>query len=418
MEVASIKKMSQPVQAVILCGGLGTRLQPFTKNMPKPMVPCNGKPFLWHLLKQLNEKKIKRFVLLTGYFANMIESYFGNGSKWGWRIDYSEGPVEWDTGKRIWEAKELIDDRFLLLYSDNFVSFPLDKMLTLHEKNQNSITLMVAPKESGNIELDKDGIVINYDNNRLDKALDYVEIGYMIVEKDKTLSVYDKPECNFSSVLRKMATQKQIIAWVQNDQYHSISDPARWKKTEEYLKPKKIILIDRDGVINRKAPRGKYIAKWEEIRWIPETLSAMKSLSKKGFKFIVISNQAGVARGMIELVELNKIHLNMKSKLQKDGIEILDIYVCPHHWDEGCICRKPSPGMLFQASNDHLFRLDKTLFIGDDPRDCQAAERAGCNSIFIGSKLFLEDLVDNEKPIISVDSLIDSIPIIENHMDQ
>ena len=414
MEVATTK-MSQPEQAVILCGGLGTRLQPYTNNLPKPMAPCNGKPFLWYLLQQLNEKKIKRFVLLIGYFANKIEKYFGNGSEWGWKIEYSEGPVEWDTGKRIWEAKEIIDDRFLLLYSDNFVPFPLDKILTFHEKNHKSITLMVVPKKSGNIKLDKGGIVIKYDNNRLDEGLDYVEIGYMIIEKDKTLSFYDHPECSFSSVLRKMATQKQISGWVQNDQYHSISDPERWKKTEEYLKPKKIILIDRDGVINRKAPRGEYISKWEEFRWIPETRTAMKGLAKKGFKFIVISNQAGVARGMVDSNELDKIHHNMKNELKKDGIEILDVYVCPHHWDEGCGCRKPNPGMLFQASNDHLFRVDKTLFIGDDPRDCQAAERAGCNSIFIGPKSLLEDLVGNEKPIISVKSLIDSIPSIVNH---
>ena len=404
--------MSRPNQAVVLCGGLGTRLRPYTDNIPKPIIPCNSKPFLWHLLKQMEEQGIKRFILLTGYLAEQIEDYFGNGNFWGWHIQYSTGPVEWDTGKRIWMAREKLDDRFMLLYSDNFVPFSLDKVLALHEKNQSSLTFMVASKKPGNIALDEIGIVQKYDNNRPTNGFDYVEIGYMIVEKDKTLGFYKAPECSFSSILKKMATQHQISAWIQRDAYHSISDPERWKKTNKYLISKKIILIDRDGVINNKAPRGEYISKWEGFEWIEETRIAMKHLAKKGFQFIVISNQAGVARGMVEYDELDRINQNMKDQLQKDGIEILDIYICPHHWKEGCFCRKPNPGMLFQASKEHLFRLDKTLFIGDDPRDCQAAENAGCRSIFIGEITELKNLTNEEQPIHVSTSMLDSIDFI------
>ena len=98
--------MSKPEQAVILCGGLGTRLRPHTDHLPKPMIPCNGKPFLLYLLQQMEEQGIQRFILLTGYLAEKIEQYFKDGSKWGWEIQYSQGPAEWGTGKRIWEAKE------------------------------------------------------------------------------------------------------------------------------------------------------------------------------------------------------------------------------------------------------------------------------------------------------------------------
>jgi D-glycero-D-manno-heptose 1,7-bisphosphate phosphatase len=257
---------------------------------------------------------------------------------------------------------------------------------------------MVSPKSPGNIALDGAGVVKKYDNNR-STELDYVEIGYMIVEKEKTLEFFETLECSsFSSILRKMAAQKQLSAWVQHDAYHSISDPVRWKKTEAFLRPKKILLIDRDGVINRKAPRGQYISRWEDFEWIPETRGVIKQLAQEGFSFIVISNQAGIARGMIDPDELELIHRNMKEELQKDGVEILDIYVCPHHWDEKCFCRKPNPGMFFQASREHLFRLDKTLFIGDDPRDCQAAWNAGCSSIFFGVKNKIKTLPEQYHP--------------------
>jgi histidinol-phosphate phosphatase family protein len=415
MEVVRCK-VKRPEQAVILCGGLGTRMRPYTNTMPKPMVPCNGKPFLRHLMLQLQENSIHRFVLLTGYRSEQIEEYFKDGSEWGLQIQYSQGPVEWATGKRIWEAQEKFDDRFLLLYSDNFVPFPMDRVLELHETNNLPLTFMVSPKSPGNIAMDETGSVEKYDNNRSNE-LDYVEIGYMIVEKEKTLEFFETPECSFSSILHKMAGQKQISAWVQHDAYHSISDPERWKKAETYLELKKILLIDRDGVINRKASRGEYISNWEDFKWIPETREAMKQLGKEGFQFIVISNQAGIARGMIDPNELERIHSNMRKELQEDGIRILDIYICPHHWDEKCFCRKPKPGMLFQASKKHLFRLDKTMFIGDDPRDYQASWNAGCRTIFLGDSNELTALPDNQKPDLNAPTLGHSLDFIRNYFN-
>ena len=406
--------MKRPTQAVVLCGGLGTRLKPYTNNIPKPMVSCNGKPFLWYLLHQLWEQGISNFILLTGYRAEQIKEYFNNGSEWSWNIQYSQGPQEWDTGKRIWEAQEKLDEAFILLYSDNFVPFPLDRVLAFHEAGKLPLTFMVSPKSPGNIILNKLGTVEKYDNNR-SFELDFVEIGYMFVEKEKTLKYFETPECSFSSVLRKMAEHQQISGYVQYDAYHSISDPERWEKTEDYLKPKKIILIDRDGVINRKAKRGEYISHWEDFEWIPDTCEAMKQLAQDGYQFIVISNQAGIARGMIEPSELEQIHRKMQKRFQEDGVIIRDIFICPHHWEEDCFCRKPKPGMFHQASKKHLFRLDKTLFIGDDTRDCQAAERAGCASIFLGDSSALEKLSNEEQPVFSSPSLLDSVDKILRH---
>ena len=390
--------INKPQQAVILCGGIGSRLLPFTNTIPKPMILCNKKPFLWYLMSQLHDEGINRFVLLTGYLGKKIENYFGSGEAWGWQIEYSNGPAEWDTGKRIWEAKELYDDCFLLMYSDNFAVFSLDKLFADHKKNNKPLTFMVSKKSPGNVKLDNFGIVKKYDNQRSSNLLDYVEIGYMIVENRKTLSFYESADCSFSEILKKMSNKQQINSYILDGDYHSISDPSRWKKTEKYLSQNKIILIDRDGVINTKSHRGEYITNWASFKWIPETLSAMQLLAKEGFKFIVITNQAGIARQIINPKELEKIHKNMKDELTHGGVEVLDIYVCAHHWEENCSCRKPKPGMLYQASSDWLFRLDKTFFIGDDPRDCQAAFNAGCKSIFIGDKKELKNLLPEEMP--------------------
>ena len=159
--------MNRPLQAVILCGGKGTRLLPYTSKIPKPMAPCNDKPFLWYLLSQLNEQGISHFVLLTGYLSEKIESYFEDGSSFGWQISYSKGPVEWKTGKRLWAAKEKLDETFLLLYSDNFTPFSLDKIFSFHHQHNRSLTFMVSKKSPGNIALDSLGTVKEYNNTEL-----------------------------------------------------------------------------------------------------------------------------------------------------------------------------------------------------------------------------------------------------------
>jgi histidinol-phosphate phosphatase family protein len=391
--------MNRPKQVVILCGGLGTRLLPYTENLPKPMVSCNSRPFLHYLLNQMSSQGLKNFVLLTGYLGESIKNYFGDGTEWGWSIQYSNGPIEWDTGKRIWEAKPKLDDCFMLLYSDNFTQFSLEKVFNLHQKNQTALTFVVSPKSPGNVSLDDSNFVKSYNNKRSESSLDFVEIGYMIIEKNRLFNYYLHSECSFSSILEEMVQSNEVSAWVQNDNYHSISDPKRWRDTEQYLASKKIILIDRDGVINKKSKKGEYISYWDDFEWISNTIEGMQTLAKKGFKFIVISNQAGIARNMIKSEELKKIHSNMQKILLDKGVEILDIYICPHHWDEECYCRKPNPGMFHKVSNDWNLRLDKTLFIGDDYRDCQASYNAGCKSILIGDISQSEKLLEHEQPI-------------------
>jgi len=376
--------MTRPQQAVILCGGLGTRLRPLTDTRPKPMAPINGRPFLEYLIEQLREQGISRVLLLTGYRGEMIQEYFGHGEGFGLRIDYSHGPVDWSTGRRVWEAQERCDERFLLLYSDNFTPFSLDKLLAFHGAGKAVLSLLLQPKAKGNVSVAADGLVDCYDSSRAGPQLDHVEIGYMMVERDAMFSFFELPDDAFSTILQRLAANRKLAGLVCGDAYHSISDLHRWQLTEKYLTPKRILLIDRDGTINQRPPRGEYVTSWAQFIWIADTLQAMSQLANAGFSFIILSNQAGVARGQISAQALAAINSRMVGELAREGIVVLDAYVCPHHWDAGCACRKPAPGMFFQASRDHLIRLDRTVYVGDDPRDCVAAHRAGCLSVQVG----------------------------------
>ena len=135
-----------------------------------------------------------------------------------------------------------------------------------------------------------------------------------------------------------------------------------------YLRVKKILLIDRDGTINEKADQGEYISNWSQFRWLPDTREGLRELAEDGFKFIVITNQAGIARKKVEPKALEEIHQKMTKELAEEGIHVLKIYVSPHHWDENSFMRKPAPGMFFQAAKDFNLRMDRTLYVGDDER--------------------------------------------------
>jgi D-glycero-D-manno-heptose 1,7-bisphosphate phosphatase len=402
-----------PEQAAILCGGRGDRLRPLTDRMPKPMVPVNGVPFLEHLLVQLREHGIREVILMTGYLGEQIRDYFGEGRSLQLHLRYSHGPVEWDTGRRLYEVKPWLQDRFMLLYADNFVPFNLRKLTAFHEQQGKLLTFTVQAKTAGNLRLAKNGAVEVYDKTRKAGNLAFVELGYMIAST-KIFDYYDGIEVSFSDIIAKLVSAGQVAAMVAGDAYHSVSDPERLKLTEGYLASKKILLIDRDGVINRRPPKGEYVASWRDFFFISENVRGMKRLAEAGFSFIVISNQAGIARGMISREAVEDIHCRMKDALAQEGVRILNIYLCPHHWDENCSCRKPEPGLFFQASRDWLLRLDKSYFIGDDPRDCQAAYQAGCGCIYVGNKDELGDLSPEQQPRWVVNNVEEAVPYLVN----
>jgi NDP-sugar pyrophosphorylase family protein len=112
--------MQRPTQAVILAGGRGTRLRPLTLTRPKPMVEIQGKPFLEYQIEQLRQQGFKRVLLLLGYLPEIVRDYFGNGRRWGIKIEYSVSDVDDETGRRLKLAEPFLDPCFLLLYCDNY----------------------------------------------------------------------------------------------------------------------------------------------------------------------------------------------------------------------------------------------------------------------------------------------------------
>ncbi len=372
-------------QAVILAGGRGTRLKTLTDNLPKPMISINRRPFLEYLIDLLKENGIEEIVLLLGYLPEKIKEYFGNGSKFGINIKYSIGDVSFETGERIKNAEELLDDNFLLMYCDNYWPLNLKKLVKYHDEHNVLTTVTIYTNKDNftksNMKVDNQGYVIFYDKSRKEKNLSGVDIGFFIINKEVLKWM---PNTNFSfekEILPKLIKEKQIAGYLTDHKYYSIGKIKRLPITEQFLKLKKVIFLDRDGVINKKPPKADYVKNWDEFEFLPGAVESLKILTQNGYEIYIISNQAGIARGMMTEGDLKEIHEKMKKKLENHGAKVSGIYYCPHGWDEECECRKPKPGMFFQAAREYHIDLPKAVFIGDDERDLQAGNAADCPTI-------------------------------------
>jgi D-glycero-D-manno-heptose 1,7-bisphosphate phosphatase len=143
----------------------------------------------------------------------------------------------------------------------------------------------------------------------------------------------------------------------------------------------KAAFLDRDGVINRKAPtEDEYITRWEEMHIIPGVVEAIALLNRAGFRVIVVSNQRCVAKGLVTTSELDAMHQRMCRELGTVGAKIDGVYYCPHEEQPPCSCRKPEPGMLFAAADEHHVDLTSSWMIGDSEKDVEAGRSAGCRT--------------------------------------
>lgn len=141
----------------------------------------------------------------------------------------------------------------------------------------------------------------------------------------------------------------------------------------------KVVFLDRDGVINKKIPND-YVKNWEEFVFLPDVQEAIKLLNQAQFKVIVVTNQAGIAKGIVKEEQLHQIHQEMINELKNYGAHIDAVYYCPHRIEDNCECRKPKHGMLEKADKEIKIDFKNSWMIGDEPKDIEAGKRAGCKT--------------------------------------
>jgi histidinol-phosphate phosphatase family protein len=149
-------------------------------------------------------------------------------------------------------------------------------------------------------------------------------------------------------------------------------------------KSRPCIFFDRDGIVN-ESPGPGYVERWGDFHLQPGFVAALRTVTAKGYPAIIVTNQQGVAKGLYTEEELENIHGQFRAMLHAHGLDVADIYYCPHFADAGCECRKPKPGMLTRAAKEHDLDLAASWMIGDGERDVEAGKNARCKTIRVCS---------------------------------
>lgn len=148
-------------------------------------------------------------------------------------------------------------------------------------------------------------------------------------------------------------------------------------------RPKRLpaIFIDRDGVVNHN--RSDYVKSCEEFDFLPGSMDALCLLGRLGWPIVIVSNQSAIGRGLVAAETVTRITTYLVEQVRRAGGHIDGVYVCPHHPDEGCDCRKPRPGLLQQASRELGVDLQCSYLIGDAESDILAALAVSAQPILV-----------------------------------
>jgi mannose-1-phosphate guanylyltransferase len=230
------------LQAVLLVGGLGTRLGEITRRIPKPMVPVAGIPYLEHQLRLLREQGITDVLLLTGYLGEQIESYFGAGSRFGLSIRYSRETSPQGTGGALRDALPLLSDAFLVLNGDSYL--PIDYRPVwqcLIDSPVQAVAVVYDNREDttvpNNMALDAEGFIRRYAKDASgDPDLRYVDAGVLALRRTVAAGIPPgRPVSLEKEVYPPLIERRQMRGFVTTQRFYDIGTPDRLQQLEAFL---------------------------------------------------------------------------------------------------------------------------------------------------------------------------------------
>ena len=363
------------VKAVILAGGRGERIRPISDTLPKALIPLKGKPMLAHQIAQLERIGIQEVLILTGYLSESIRSYCEQ-IKTSLRITCIQSPPEANPAQRILHSSKEIGNEFLLIYCDNLIVNDSEIKFVINQTSE--ITFLVQPRELGNIKLISNQKAL-YRSEERTSDYRYVELGNIAIRSNRFMNYLLKNQ-DLPKTLEQLSKEMLCTALITNSQVLSTST---FKSYLQSLSSRKLLLLDRDGILIEKMPHREYLSDLKDYKPIYKNWEILKEIANLGTDFIIATNQPGVATGQVSENFLSDFHVKLVSDLINYGINILAVYACKHHWDDNCICRKPKPGLLIEAMRQFEIDPQSTLYIGDELKDSIAANLAGIDHLIV-----------------------------------
>lgn len=385
-------------EAIILAGGLGTRLKEEVPHLPKCMAPVAGRPFLFYVINYLRSQGIEKFIFSTGYMHEIIEEYLNTQfSTLSFECSIEKEPL--GTGGAIQLAFSKATGKDLVIANgDTLYRVDLHKALLFHAQQQAECTMLLKPminfERYGVVETNADNLVNSFKEKQY-YLKGNINGGIYLLDKDKFLDEEFPSKFSFEKeYLEKFCGRRRIFGQVQDEYFIDIGIPEDYNRAKkELMQPPPdlraidkswTLFIDRDGVINYEK-KGDYILNREEFRFYDGVKEAFQQFSKKFGKVIIVSNQRGVGKGLMTEADLLDIHQHMKKELETAGAHIDGIYYCTST-DNKNPDRKPNPGMAFHAKRDFPdINLSRSIIAGNKISDMLFGKNAGMYTVFIAT---------------------------------
>jgi len=407
------------MRAVIMAGGKGTRVASVNGSIPKPMLPVNGKPVLLHQVESLKQQGINDIILTIGHLGSQILNFFGDGQQFGVRITYIQEKTPLGTAGALYYLKGKITEDFLLINGDLIFDVDFARLMQFHKNCQSLATLLVHPNDhpydSGIILADAEGKVSGWLTKEDERGWyrNCVNSGIHMISP-QVLDRINMPEITDldREILKPLIRSGRVYAYRTPEYVKDMGTPERIIQVEQDLqiglvrrknlgRQQRAVFLDRDGTINRYVG---FLKRIEDIQLIDGAAEAVRRINQSGYLAIVVTNQPVIARGDVSWGELDEMHKKLETLLGREGAYLDDIFVCPHHPDRGfpgerpeykmvCMCRKPKPGLLFQAAEKYNIDLAESWMIGDSNRDMAAGQAAGCRTVIVSESVNLLDAV-------------------------
>ena len=229
------------MKAVILAGGLGTRLQPYTTFLPKPMLPLGEKPLLEHLIEWLKQNKVDEIVLCVSYLRKTIEDYFEDGARFGVKIEYAIADKPLATAGQLKTAESFVDDTFVCVYGDSVFNFDLKKMISQHKAKKSFVTMSLHQYKTnlkyGVIETTKSGKVTAW--NEKPEIQANINIGCYVMEPAIFSYIPQGKPYGMDDVIKKALTKKKDVgSFIIKNGFIDIGDKASYKKAYQEFREK------------------------------------------------------------------------------------------------------------------------------------------------------------------------------------
>lgn len=372
-------------QAVILVGGLGTRLGERTKLVPKPMLDIGGRPFLDTLIDELVRYGVfDEILLLAGHRAEIVETHYAAAVRGQTRIVVSRETEPLGTGGALVHARGLLHDRFLLLNGDSLFDFNLLDLIARAHDGRVHMALRdgVIGDRYGRVVLDGD-VVRDFIAPGAG-ATGPVNAGIYVVDKSVLGDIVTLPASLEQEIFPGLAKSGALRGTAYRGYFIDIGIPDDFARADRELRQqlrRPAVFFDRDGVLNRDSG---YTFETHKLEWIEGAREAVKAVNDAGYFAFVITNQSGVARGYYEEHHVVALHRWMADQMAPIGAHIDAFEYCPDHPDATVAryCRisdrrKPAPGMITDLARRFPVDMTRSMVIGDKESDMEAAQAAG-----------------------------------------